>query len=236
MKNLRLFVLTLVLLVFKPIVYAQDYDFYLQKARQRLTEGDCDGAQRSYSVYKEMSHKTNNEIELLIKECEPNNASVKETNNNKIVVPYGYVDLGLPSGTYWKDKNENGYYEREEAIRMFGDRMPTRAQFEELIAYCEWSFSGRDVDISDRYYRVTGPNGNSIVLPLVGEILIENDSRYGYGQSGTYWSSTKGESGEPYKLSLYREYYSNPQLEKDRINIYSVTEKKWRKSVRLVFD
>lgn len=235
MKTLRLFILTLALLVFTPIVYSQDYDFYLQKARQRIAEGDCDGAQRSYNVYKEMSHTTNNEIELLIKECEPITPGTKATKTKNTVVPYGYVDLGLPSGTYWKDKNENGYYEKEEAIRLFGGRMPTREQFEELITYCEWSFSGWGV--SDEYYRVTGPNGNSIVLPLAGEILIENDSRYGYGQSGTYWSSTKGESGEPYKLSLYREYYSsNPQLEKDKINIYSVTEKKWRNSVRLVFD
>lgn len=232
MKTLKSFIAIAAMLVLSQTMFAQenDYSKYLQKARQCLAEGDCDGAQRSYNVYKDLTNKTDGETERLIEECK----SEAKKKQDKTVVPYGYVDLGLPSGTYWKDKNESGYYEMNEAIRVFGDRMPTRAQFEELITYCEWTFSGWGV--SDEYYRVTGPNGNSIVLPLAGEILIENDSRYGYGQAGTYWSSTKGESGESYELSLYREYCgSDRQLEKDKIGIYSVTENEWRNSVRLVY-
>ena len=29
---------------------------------------------------------------------------------------YGYVDLGLPSGTKWKSDNESGFYDYDEAI------------------------------------------------------------------------------------------------------------------------
>ena len=57
-------------LFFIQIVNAQeDYDFYLQKARQRLAEGDCTRAEASYNTYKDMAHKTDKEIELLIEEC-----------------------------------------------------------------------------------------------------------------------------------------------------------------------
>ena len=33
--------------------------------------------------------------------------------------PTGYVDLGLPSGTLWKDKNENGFFTYDEAVSRF---------------------------------------------------------------------------------------------------------------------
>lgn len=56
-------------LFFTQIVNAQDPEFYLQKARQRLTEGDCTRAEISYNTYKDLSHNTNKEIERLIEEC-----------------------------------------------------------------------------------------------------------------------------------------------------------------------
>ncbi|HJJ45480.1 MAG TPA: hypothetical protein O0Y17_00165 [Methanocorpusculum sp.] len=46
--------------------------------------------------------------------------------------PAGYVDLGLPSGTLWKDKNESGgFYTYDEAMKAFGNNLPTMEQFEE---------------------------------------------------------------------------------------------------------
>ena len=48
----RLALPIMLLLLTSNILLAQeDYDFYLQKARQRIAEGDCDGAQRNYNVY-----------------------------------------------------------------------------------------------------------------------------------------------------------------------------------------
>ena len=58
-----------------------------------------------------------------------------------------YVDLGLPSGTLWKKNNEDntnddhGFYTYLEAVRLFGDNMPTRGQFQELIEYCVWTWN-----------------------------------------------------------------------------------------------
>ena len=57
----------------------------------------------------------------------------KEKGDNSRYIPTGYVDLGLPSGTLWKGKNEGGWYTYEEAISMFGNLLPTKEQFEELI-------------------------------------------------------------------------------------------------------
>ena len=56
-----------------------------------------------------------------------------------------YVDLGLPSGTKWKTSNETtGYarvfYSYDEAVSEFGNRLPTREQFEELRRYCSWEW------------------------------------------------------------------------------------------------
>ena len=47
----------------------------------------------------------------------------------------GYVDLGLPSGTLWRNANEGGndaHYTYDEAIRIYGHNLPTKQQIEEL--------------------------------------------------------------------------------------------------------
>ncbi len=35
-------------------------------------------------------------------------------------VPAGFVDLGLPSGLLWAEKQEEGYYTHEEAVKKYG--------------------------------------------------------------------------------------------------------------------
>ena len=72
-------------------------------------------------------------------------------------------------------------------------RMPTIEEFEELIEECEWE--GTSEVGNDRYidgYRVTGPNGNSIFLPVAG--YRNGTSLYDAGSFGYYWSSTPDES------------------------------------------
>ncbi|MBP5535663.1 MAG: hypothetical protein J6X62_02605 [Bacteroidales bacterium] len=94
-----------------------------------------------------------------------------------------YVDLGLPSGTLWKDKNEEGgFYTYEQAVNKFGDKLPTKEQLEELKNKCTWSWTGSG-------YKVTGPNGNSIVLPAAGYRYCSG-SVGGVGSDGYFWSST----------------------------------------------
>lgn len=97
------------------------------------------------------------------------------------VFPAGYVDLGLPSGTLWKDQNEaGGFYSYDQAMAKFGSSLPTKEQLEELKNSCRWTWNGNG-------YKVEGPSGESIVLPAAG--YRDWDGCY-VGSYGRYWSST----------------------------------------------
>ena len=109
-----------------------------------------------------------------------------------------YVDLGLPSGTKWRYTNETPpvfgemYFTYDEAVSSFGDKLPTKEQFEELKDNCTWEWQG------DYGYKVTGPNGNSIVLYDLGyrncEGFVINVS------AGYYWSYTPNGSDDAWGL------------------------------------
>lgn len=124
---------------------------------------------------------------------EQSNSSV---NGSSSSVPRGYVDLGLPSGTYWKAINE-GMYDWDTAMNKFGDKMPSQSQWEELKEYCTWTwtFSG---------YKVTGSNRKSIVLPAVGFRGSEGDM-WSVGDAGYYWSSSPSGS----ETAWYLYFHSN---------------------------
>ena len=95
-----------------------------------------------------------------------------------------YVDLGLPSGTLWKSKNEKGmYYTYDEAVSQFGDKLPTREQFVELLTFCTLTWNGHG-------YVVKGDNGNSIVLQAAGGYRNRDGRVHDVGTLGLYWSST----------------------------------------------
>lgn len=107
-----------------------------------------------------------------------------------------YVDLGLPSGTLWKTANEKGgFYTYDEAVSNFGDELPTQEQWEELKGMCDWQWTGRG-------YKVTGDNGNSIVLPAAGDRNCRGDVG-SVGSFGSYWSSTPYPYGSESAWSLY---------------------------------
>ena len=97
-----------------------------------------------------------------------------------------YVDLGLSSGTKWKDVNESigdfNLYSYEQAMSNFGDKLPTKEQFEELLHSCNWIGMGDGC-------KVVGPNGNSIFLPVHGWRSCEGEVT-SVGSVGFYWSST----------------------------------------------
>lgn len=93
-----------------------------------------------------------------------------------------YVDLGLPSGTWWKKQNEGGYLGQGAAEMDHGDELPTKEQINELRSKCQWTWTGSG-------YRVTGPNGNSITLPYSG---YYNDCKPPLSTVMTlYWTSTR---------------------------------------------
>ena len=124
-----------------------------------------------------------------------------------------YVDLGLPSGTLWKETNERGFYTWDEAVSKFGYELPTKEQFEELIDMCTWTWTGNG-------YEVTGPNGESITLLAAGH--LDGPDMFGVGTYGNYWSSTPYgsdfawyplfDSSKVYMSYMYREYGHSVRL------------------------
>ena len=106
-----------------------------------------------------------------------------------------YVDLGLPSGTLWKSKNEKGmYYTYDEAVSQFGDKLPTREQLEELKAFCTWEWNGKGCVVK-------GDNGNSIVLQAAGYRHCNGDVLY-VGEGAHYWSFTPNGSDEAWCINF----------------------------------
>jgi hypothetical protein len=90
-----------------------------------------------------------------------------------------YVDLGLPSGTLWKDYDEPGMYTQTEKDSLFQGSLPTVEQFVELRTKCTWEWDTIG-------YKVTGPNGNSITLNADG--YCSSLKRYYFmGDYGSYW-------------------------------------------------
>ena len=117
----------------------------------------------------------------------------KEKGEVLPAVPAGYVDLGLPSGTLWKDQNEaGGFYSYDQAMAKFGSSLPTKEQLEELKNSCRWTWNGNG-------YKVEGPSGESIVLPAAGYRSCDG-SVYYVGSDGGYWSSTPNGSEDAWYL------------------------------------
>lgn len=116
-----------------------------------------------------------------------------------------YVDLGLKSKTLWATCNvgattasENGSYltEKYNPKESWGGEWtkPTKQQFEELINDCKWTLVGDG-------YKVTGPNGNSITLPLTGSKMGTGVTKI--GSEAYYWTSTYYSNNKYYYCHIY---------------------------------
>ena len=68
-------------------------------------------------------------------------------------------------------------------------RMPTEAEYSELINNCTWTWNSNYNSSGIAGYVVSG-NGNSIFLPAAGDRYGTN--LYGQGSDGDYWSSSLG--------------------------------------------
>ena len=78
-------------------------------------------------------------------------------------------------------------------------RLPTVAEFEELIVKCNWKWTKEGDNAG---YRITSKiNGNSIFLPAAGS--RDGTSHYDGGVYGCYWCSTPDESYTQGAYSLY---------------------------------
>lgn len=152
--------------------------------------------------------------------CNPKNGNNPDEPTPSVTQGKGdYIDLGLPSGTKWRDMNESGYYTYDDAVNAFGNKLPTKSQIEELISNCEWVWIGNGCTI-------VGKNGNSIYMPAMGQIS-PNGLETHIGENGVYWSSTlstfKGYEDYPYVLDFSRS-------QKRLINI----DRTMRHTIRLV--
>ena len=103
--------------------------------------------------------------------------------------------------SYGKDWGDiGGDSNRDAATANWGGnwRMPTAAEYQELIDNCTWTLTTQN---GDKGYRVTGKNGQSIFLPAA--VYRHGVTLYHDGEFGYYWSSTPGESGTDYAYNLY---------------------------------
>ena len=82
-------------------------------------------------------------------------------------------------------------------------RMPTKAEMQELLNNCTWTWTTQN---GVNGMRVTGSNGNSIFLPAAGDRY--GSSLYHDGSRGNYWSSTPNGSydNNAYGLGFYYGY------------------------------
>ena len=131
------------------------------------------------------------------------------TESNSLT--YGLTISGLHSQGYI-DVGGNLTPSHDAATANWGGswRMPTEDEIKELIDECTWTWTTQG---GVKGYKVTGPNGNHIFLPVAG--YRSGSSLYYAGEYGYYWSSTPSEDNSNYAYYLY--FYSSAQY----VNWYS---------------
>ena len=143
------------------------------------------------------------------------NTGTDTTNPNDDIAKSGYVDLGL--SVKWSAVNVGAdspedygdFYEFEEAVSEFGNNLPTKAHYEELIKKCAWEWTTYNGVYGRRFL---GANGNSVFFPAAGGRFCDG-TLYIEGTYGGYWSSTPTDLGNAWSLlfnkggvTMYGEY------------------------------
>lgn len=111
------------------------------------------------------------------------------------------------SKTYGKTKGDiSGNPQYDAARANWGGtwRLPTKAEFDELVNKCKWEWTTQG---GKKGYRVIGPSGNSIFLPAAG--WRSGSSLYDADTRGYYWSSTPdGSTDAVFDLLFFSGYRS----------------------------
>lgn len=154
------------------VTYAQNYNEYLETVYKHIQTGNFEKAQASYKVYVDMTGRTSDDFEKLLKKYKQNVAKQE-----------GFIDLGLPSGTCWAQPSTSlySYEDAKSLINNAGVSLPTTSQYRELIDNCKWQWIGIG-------FRVTGPNGNSLFFAANGAEFGDG-SKAKKGKRGYYWTS-----------------------------------------------
>lgn len=157
---------------------------------------------------------------------------------------YEFVDLGL--SVKWAAKNLSGYYQygnptandfkTEYSLPQYSIggtsedpayanmsnkwRLPTRTEMQELVNDCTWEYTGNS-------FKVTGSNGNSILLPLDGAYPLGNESSLlYYGYQCWLMTSTLDGGGNPRPYILKASYinsYTSPTVNVTTSEAYRIS-------------
>ena len=150
-------------------------------------------------------------------EIDPKNSSEKSSYSwFEQIDSYSYA---LTKYCYNSDFGYNGFTDErfvldseDDAARVhLGEkwRIPTKAEFDELLACCTWEFTQLN-EVKGNL--VTGPNGNSIFLPFSG---------YG-SRIKRYWTSSLGMTDPIYAYSFYSSDYSSFISNNDRCTVEAI--------------
>ncbi len=100
----------------------------------------------------------------------------------------GYVNFGLPSGTLWAEESAGtGYYTINDAKAEYGNRLPTKEQWQELIDNCNWEW--KDDEKGYLVSSKTDPKTN-IFLDAFGYMNSKGEIINALSR-GYYWSRTE---------------------------------------------
>lgn len=123
-------------------------------------------------------------LSILSASCEESRSPLnkpKATSNTE------YVNLGLPSGTLWKNTNEPDTWCKDYYVTFlkYGNALPTYEQWQELLDYCTW-------ELEEDGVKITSTNGNSIFLQGARDYRLTNGGvkQYYYTNYNYYPTST----------------------------------------------
>ena len=114
-----------------------------------------------------------------------------ETEEKDFYSQNNYIYYDSINSNYLHIGDDIGGTEYDVASIKWGEqwKMPSKKQIDELIQYCTWTWTTQN---DKNGYLVTGPNGNSIFLPLTGYRLRDNyrnEDKRGYYRSSSIGST-----------------------------------------------
>ncbi len=129
-----------------------------------------------------------------------------------------WMDLGLPSGTLWKNANETnpndsrGLYTFGEAVKKYDHSLPDQEQIEELLKHTKSQWATRN-GVKGRLF-TSKINGNSIFLPANGCQSSGSDNWSVYSSNvGVYYLYFNSK-----KVDSYFDFYYQGKLSVRLVN------------------
>lgn len=151
--------------------------------------------------------------------------NVGATSPEKYGKLYGWADpTGLKSSDNLNDypsvnppTNITGTSYDIARVKWGGDwRIPTKNEMNELIEKCKWTLiTYKKV----KGFKITGPNGNSIFMPLTGSDP-KSVSPGGFGITGNYWTSSLDEKNKERAYGLFFSFQHGPTRPMDTSKRY----------------